>query len=327
MRAGSFLASLLLHSMLVLLVLMWPSTPPVDLSQAVKISLVEGAPGGEMMPSPVLGKTGSPEGTRRSESSRPEAQPIAPLPASEPIPIPKAPENIPADVTPEPPKAVAEIPRPESVPTPVPPPPPEEPKKVAEKKVEKAPEPQPQAKPETPAKTEQAKPKPEAQPKKTAEVSREDALKAALADAKKNAKPDPKSTPESRRQAAMASAMAELRRQSRKQGTGGGGGGEGDGPGGGGIYDVYTGLVIMAIQPHWSMTTFSSRQNFAVTVRIKLDRQGNVMDCYVEKASGNAAFDASAVNAINRARTLPPPPTPAQQDLIITFNSQDMMGR
>ena len=327
MRIGSLLVSLLLHSSALLLALLWPSSPPLDLSQAVKISIVEGAPGGEMMPSPVLGHTGSPEGSRRAESPLPEAQPIAPLPSSEPIPIPQSPEAKPADVTPEAPKAVAEVPRPESVPPPAPPPPPkEEATKVAEKKAEKAPEVKAEAKPET-KKVEEAKPQPKPQPKKTAEVSREEALKAALAEAKKDAKPDPKSTPESRREAAMASAMAEMRRESRKQGTGGGGGGEGDGPGGGGIYDVYTGLVILAIQPHWSMTTFASRQNFAVTVRIKLDAQGKILDCHVEKGSGNAAYDASAVNAVNRAKVLPPPPTSEQRDLLITFNSQDMMGR
>ena len=106
----------------------------------------------------------------------------------------------------------------------------------------------------------------------------------------------------------------------------GGGGGEGDGPGGGGIYDVYVAQVILAVQPNWSMPTYS-RNNMVVQVRIKLDKQGNVLDCHIERLSGRPEFDASAVNAIIRTKTLPPPPTPAQQDLVISFNSLQMLGR
>ena len=106
----------------------------------------------------------------------------------------------------------------------------------------------------------------------------------------------------------------------------GGGGGEGDGPGGGGIYDVYAAQVILAVQPNWSMPTYS-RNNIVVQVRIKLDKQGRVLDCHIERSSGRPEFDASAVNAIIRTKTLPPPPTPAQQDLVISFNSLQMMGR
>ena len=74
------------------------------------------------------------------------------------------------------------------------------------------------------------------------------------------------------------------------------------------------------------MPTYS-RNNMVVQVRIKLDKQGNVLDCHIERSSGRPEFDASAVNAIIRTKTLPPPPTPAQQDLVISFNSQQMLGR
>ena len=70
-----------------------------------------------------------------------------------------------------------------------------------------------------------------------------------------------------------------------------------------------------------------SRNNMVVQVRIKLDPNGKVLDCKVEKTSGRPEFDASAVNAVVRTGYLPAPPTPAQQDLLISFNSLQMLGR
>ena len=115
-----------------------------------------------------------------------------------------------------------------------------------------------------------------------------------------------------------AAALADLKQ------SGIGGGGSGSGPGGGGIYDVYVAMVIEAVQPNWSVATYS-RTNLAVQVRIKLDKAGHVQDCRIEKSSGRSDFDASAVNAVLRTKTLPEPPTPEQQDIVITFNSQ-MLG-
>lgn len=105
----------------------------------------------------------------------------------------------------------------------------------------------------------------------------------------------------------------------------GDGGGTGSGNGGGGIYDVYAAQVILAVQPNWKMPTYS-RQNLVVQVRIKLDIAGNVMNASIEESSGRADFDASAVNAVLRTKTLPKPPTKEQQDLIISFNSLELAG-
>lgn len=56
MRIESIILSLLLHVCVVVLVLFWPGDPPVDLQrQSYQVSLVMGAPGGEELPSPVLG--------------------------------------------------------------------------------------------------------------------------------------------------------------------------------------------------------------------------------------------------------------------------------
>jgi colicin import membrane protein len=61
-------------------------------------------------------------------------------------------------------------------------------------------------------------------------------------------------------------------------------------------------------------------------VRIRLDPAGRVLDCAIENSSGRPDFDASAVNAVLRAGPLPEPPSPAQQELIISFNSRELAG-
>ena len=169
--------------------------------------------------------------------------------------------------------------------------------KKPEKKVEK------KAEPKKPEKKAPAKPA----------KKQNDVLAAALADARRQTS------------SSAARALADLEKMQTKKGVGGGGG-DGDGPGGGGIYDVYVAQVILAVQPNWSMPVYS-RSNMVVQVRIQLDPHGKVLDCKVEKSSGRPEFDASAVNAVVRTGNLPAPPTPAQQDLLISFNSQQMMGR
>ena len=111
---------------------------------------------------------------------------------------------------------------------------------------------------------------------------------------------------------------------SRKSAGGAGGGGEGDGPGGGGIYDVYMGQVILAVRPNWSMPTLP-REPFRGE-QCKLDPNGKVLS-RTGPSSGRAEVDASAVNAVIRTKVLPAPPTPDQQELLPTFNTQEMMGR
>jgi colicin import membrane protein len=315
MQLGSYCASVLLHSMLVLMILLWPNKPRLDLSRAVQISLVDGAPGGALQPTPVLGHVGDPAVPVKAE---PVPQAIAPAPEARP-------QEVRARVESEPLKTATEIPRPESVVKPVtppPPPPPDTARPISQTKVEQPPQPQPTPEVKPEPRPEPAKP---AETKKPPEVSREDAIRSALADAQKQARSDAAPS-QGARQDAVARALAQAARQSRGRPGTGGGGGEGEGPGGGGLKNVYVGLVIMAVRPNWSTNTFASRQNIVVTVRIKLDREGNVLDCYVERSSGNPGFDGSAVNAIRRTKVLPPPPTADEQDLSIDFNSQEFAG-
>ncbi len=315
MQFGTYLASILMHISVVLIALLIPSAPPIKLDKVVyQVSLVEGAPGGQLLPSPVLGHQGVESGVKK------EVKQLESLPAKA-QPLVENKVDIPAkqlETKPEP-KLEAK-PKPSSVPV--------EAKKPEPKPETKKPEPKPTPKPE-PKKKEPvantAKPtvKKKEEPKKKAEVkpkvSPQDAIKAALADAKKQAKKEDFS-----RQSALAGALAEFKKDSSK-GTGGGGGGEGDGPGGGGINDVYAGLVMMAIRANWSMPTFS-RENLVAVVRIKLDKSGKILDSDIEKSSGRADFDASAVNAVIRTKNLPEPPTKEQQDLLLNFNSLELMG-
>lgn len=327
MRSVSLLLSILLHIGALAFVLYVPLRPAIDLTKPVyQVSLVMGAPGGENLPSPVLGHR-PPEAGKQVhsvEAPKPDAKPLAAPEAPEVIKpealepkkeaAPEAPSPKP-EPAPEPKKPE---PKPEKAPDPVLAPKAPEPKQEKkkepepEKKPEPKPEPKPAPKPEAKA---EKKPAPKQEKKAPAKPAKKqnDVLAAALADARRQAN------------SSAAKALADLENMKRQKGVGGGGG-DGDGPGGGGIYDVYVAQVILAVQPNWSMPVYS-RSNMVVQVRIQLDRNGKVLDCKVEKSSGRPEFDASAVNAVVRTGTLPAPPTPAQQDLLISFNSQQMMGR
>ena len=92
-------------------------------------------------------------------------------------------------------------------------------------------------------------------------------------------------------------------------------------------YSLLAKLTLPHIRVDEAMNSITALTNLGtVQVRIKLDKSGNVLDCRIEKSSGNNVFDASAVNAVNRTKQLPQPPTPAQQNLLINFNSLDMAG-
>lgn len=328
MRISSLFISILLHLAVLAFILYVPLRPPLDITRPVyQVSLVMGAPGGEKLPSPVLGARPPVTGKQVASTeaaAQPKAEP-APAPKPEEAPAPAAtPESKPEpkpEPRPEPkndPVQIPQQPKPEKKPEP-------KPEKKPEPKPEKKPEPKPEKKPETKPEK-KPEPKPEKNTQSKAQNKKQNSGKDALADALADVRKQARSNSTGKGGGTSASrALADLEKQVGRTGVGGGGG-EGDGPGGGGIYDVYVAQVILAVQPNWSMPTYS-RNNMVVQVRIKLDKQGNVLDCHIERSSGRPEFDASAVNAIIRTKTLPPPPTPAQQDLVISFNSLQMMGR
>ncbi|MCH5277583.1 MAG: TonB C-terminal domain-containing protein [Desulfovibrionaceae bacterium] len=313
MRTGSFLLSLLLHLAVLAAMALWPARAPLPAPRPVyQVSLVMGDPGGENLPSAVLGRRqpptvepsapaalaapamdDAPELTAPSARA-PELQQAVPqpssvpaaLPAEEPVPVPQEPGPAPQPALP------AEPPKPEPEPRPAP---------------------EPDKKPETPPEPPKPKEKPKEEPKPPAKPAQT------------------KKTPPS----AAARALANLRRQNSESSAAsraladlqqGGGGGVGDGPGGGGLYDVYVGQVMLLVQSNWSLPTYS-RENLVVQVRIVQDAAGNIQDCKILRSSGRGDVDASAVNAVLRTGQLPPPPTLDQHELIITFNTQDMAAR
>lgn len=306
MHFGSYTTSILLHLALGLAIFYWPSSPPIKLDQPMmQISINMGAPGGNRIASPVLGPQGKPSPTQATSRPTPQKE------AAQGVPVPR--EDVLAKAEPKKEKNTKPQPKEEAVPIPQKP----EVRKNEPQKDDKAEE-----------KDNKAKEKPKEQPKrapaKPAEKSKQgrDPLKEALADAAKQS--GAKGT-KKKGNDPLAGALADFEKSARSSGTGGGGGGEGDGPGGGGIYDVYMGQVILAIRPNWSMPTYS-RQNFTVKVRVKVSPAGEILHCAVERGSGRAEVDASAVNAVIRTKMLPPPPTPEQQDMVITFNTQEMGG-
>lgn len=326
MGLASLVISLCIHIAIFLLIWFWPAPAALDLDkQPILISLVDGAPGGNRTPSPILGHMGdvsdgplepappAPQSevaaTEREESKKPEARPESPpeTPAPQelapkPVPAPP-PEPIAEPTKPVPPEAqkVVEKPKPE-------PPKPVEKPKPQEKK--------PEPKKPAPKKPQPAKPA----PKKPAKV---DPVAAALQQARKAT--SRASSGDSGN--AVEQALAQARRNAG--GNRGGGGGEGSGPGGGGLGDVYVGQVMLAVRPNWGFAS-PGRRNLQCVVKVRVDTQGKVQEATVSKSSGNAQFDASAVNAVMRtsnAGDFPPPPNAAYGDLDLVFTLDEMAGR
>ncbi|MDR1855669.1 MAG: TonB family protein [Desulfovibrio sp.] len=317
MQLASFLLSLSLHVAFLLLVWFWPSPPPLRLdTPPITISLVDGAPGGNRTPSPILGHMGQPgDGPMAPTPPAPKSEIAAPerIPTLEqmapPDRLPPAPEPEPIKMKPDM-KPVEDL-------TPVSPVkreiPPEEPK-IAEPKKEEPKKEEPKKEP--PKKVEAPKPAP---PK----VTPKDPVAEALAKARKAT-----SRAESGdRGSAVEQALAQAK---LKAGGGrGGGGGEGEGPGGGGLGDVYQGQVMLAVRPNWGYAT-SSRVNYVCQITVKVALDGTVQKATIARSSGNAQFDASAVNAILRtsqAGDFPPPPNKNYTDLELVFSFDELMGR
>ena len=88
MPSISLILSILLHVGVLAFVLYMPVSPPVDLTKPVyQVSLVMGAPGGENLPSPVLGHR-PPKAEQQAHSLE------APKPDAKPLAAPNAPEVI-----------------------------------------------------------------------------------------------------------------------------------------------------------------------------------------------------------------------------------------
>ncbi|MDE5832090.1 MAG: TonB C-terminal domain-containing protein, partial [Desulfovibrio sp.] len=229
-------------------------------------------------------------------------------------------ESTPAEIKPEPIK----IPTPE-------PPKPEPPKEpiLPEPKPEPKPAPRPESKKPAPKKPvpkkpARKKPKPKTlAPKKPAPKKPVDPIAAALQQARKATS----RASSGDKGSAVEQALAQAQRDAR--GNRGGGGSEGSGPGGGGLGDVYVGQVMLAVRPNWGFAA-GGRKSLKCVVKVNVDLQGIVQRAEIVQSSGNAQYDASAVNAIMRtsaAGDFPPPPNSSYTELDLHFTMDELMGR
>ena len=307
MNWASYLLSLCLHLAVFLLIMFWPSSPPVNLeTPPVMISLVDGAPGGNRTPSSILGKMGKPtDGPKDVSPPAKKADAAAPE-RPEVKAAPTADKARPVEAKPEPKVERKPEPKHEVKPKPEP----KDATPVADKKDKKKKEDKKKdddKKPEKPKKDDKKKDDKKSTPKDDKKTDKK---------ADKPSKGDP-----------VAAAMNQARRNAG--GDGGGGGGEGDGPGGGGLNDVYMGQVMLAVRPNWSFTS-ATRLNLVCVVRVKVNLQGEVEKVDVTQSSGNAQYDSSAANAIwrtSRAGAFPPPPSEQYTELDLVFTLNELMGR
>lgn len=328
MPLASYVLSLCLHIGIILIIWLWPASKPlVYPEQPVMISLVDGAPGGNKEPSPILGPMGAKAdgesapapAAKKAEVAQQEREETRAAPIKTPKderPMkkeePKKPELKPAPKQEVQPKEKAISPKKKDIK--------EEPKKKDEEK------PKPQAKPQE--QKQDQKQKTSGKDTKDSEnkgAEDKDAIASALNQARR------KATSRTGSDSGGGSSVEQALAQARKNAGGnrGGGGGEGSGPGGGGLHSVYLGQVMLAVRPNWGYAS-GSRANLQCTVHITVTAAGQVQTAQIVASSGNAQYDASCVNAIwrtSKAGDFPPPPTPMYHELDIVFTLNEMRGR
>ena len=328
MPLASYVLSLCLHIGIILIIWLWPASKPlVYPEQPVMISLVDGAPGGNKEPSPILGPMGAKADGERAPAPAAKKAEVAQQEREETRAAPiKAPKD-------ERPMKKEEPKKPELKPAP---------KQEVQPK-EKALSPKKKDIKEEPKKKDEEKPKPQAKPQEQKQDQKQktsgkdtkdsenkgaedkDAIASALNQARR------KATSRTGSDSGGGSSVEQALAQARKNAGGnrGGGGGEGSGPGGGGLHSVYLGQVMLAVRPNWGYAS-GSRANLQCTVHITVTAAGQVQTAQIVASSGNAQYDASCVNAIwrtSKAGDFPPPPTPMYHELDIVFTLNEMRGR
>ena len=259
MPLASYVLSLCLHIGIILIIWLWPASKPlVYPEQPVMISLVDGAPGGNKEPSPILGPMGAKAdgesapapAAKKAEVAQQEREETRAAPIKAPKderPMkkeePKKPELKPAPKQEVQPKEKAISPKKKDIK--------EEPKKKDEEK------PKPQAKPQE--QKQDQKQKTSGKDTKDSEnkgAEDKDAIASALNQARR------KATSRTGSDSGGGSSVEQALAQARKNAGGnrGGGGGEGSGPGGGGLHSVYLGQVMLAVRPNWGYAS-GSRAN------------------------------------------------------------------
>lgn len=99
---------------------------------------------------------------------------------------------------------------------------------------------------------------------------------------------------------------------------------EGSGPGGSGGDGVgalgsYEQVIISRVRPNWSFPAQANRRQFSTLVNIQIAADGIITQSRILRSSGNAAYDASVLNALARTEQLEPPPNPDVMNIDIEF--------
>lgn len=88
--------------------------------------------------------------------------------------------------------------------------------------------------------------------------------------------------------------------------------------GGGVDSNSYYAIISEMIWSKWVFPDIES-SGLEVIVSIRIDGKGNILSQEIEKTSGNALFDQSALRAISKANPLPPPPMGIETEVGVRF--------
>ena len=286
LRPASFFLSLCLHAGVIGLVFFLPQSDPrvIDLTgPVIDVNIY------------TIGKPGAAPTAQKPPQTPPQTPATPATPPKPPATPPDTPTPPPDTAKPTPTPV-----KPEPAPVPIPPPP-DEPKKPDPPKPEDPPKPVEPPKPE-PAKPEPAKPagpeKPAGPAKHAApakpQKSADDVLREALGELKGQT-PDPDSTD--------------------PKGTGPGGKG-GDGIG---LLGSYQDSLRSRIWLNWEAPPNINRQNATVRVRIRIARDGTILEAEIVESSNNTGFNGSVLKAIRDTQKVEPPSTPDLMVVELSF--------
>jgi len=265
--------------------------------------------------------------------------PPAPAPEVKPEPQPEPKAEAKPEPKPEPEPVAPEAPAVHIPEKPKPPEPKPEPKKVEPPKPEP---PKPEAKKPEPPKPEAKKPEPPKVEAKKPESPKPPATPATppkAAAASPTAKPGTPAGAENAPPRDAYAAAAERWRARTGGGLGGtdegtgpiGSGGEGRGGGGevvGLEFIAYKQQVINAVRASW--TNLIGHPGLVAVVTFEIAPDGGVSNARLSQSSGNSAYDASALRAVQHTTRLPPPPARYVREFrefIMRFNSEDPGGQ
>ncbi len=92
---------------------------------------------------------------------------------------------------------------------------------------------------------------------------------------------------------------------------------------------MYIGQVMLAVRPNWGFAS-ATRRNLSCVVKVKVDKFGKIEQAQITRSSGNAQYDASAVNAIMRtsqAGIFPRLPRRTTRNLDLVFSFDELSAR